>query len=827
MNKKVKLGIGLGICAVYLSALVAVPLSSYIRYNNQVNEIESEKIEKDNKTLKELKVSLKEGVKYFDNGRCVPIKEHFVVEAKYGGTYDDPITKILEQEDYEMSFANSFAREGGDVSFKYDSKVTTINLKLEAVVPTSIEISQRPNIIVYKIGDTFSSDGMKVLVKYNDGSQKEIKNYVISNTNPLTASDTYVEVSYTEKDVIVTTKCDIKVSFQVNDGEIKSLFVEDKSILSGSKLEDAGNVYATYESGNKKILPNTEYSFVSDDVAILGTKYNAKVVLSSNQNIYKDINVSVFTKVEGESATGTNTVNTKSVDDFSFDEDGNFVVNGKVSVNNGGFKTDIVTDDLTKEKRLKFTFDAGNHTNGTLSIRAANFNWNGEHMDCAYFKNIFDIYVNGKQTSFADDAILPAFEVTEDMIKAANNIKAADVGYNCFFNINLADINLLNGINSVELVLNLDNGPEVNTWSETADIKMDYFKVEVNSDVPTHTLTKVDGKEASCSHTGIQEHYSCKTCGDNYLDEACTQILLDTTIEKGDHKFEGLKDGGEKHYSTCTVCKEKIESDHEFEIKSSNQNGHTKECECGKKVTENHTYKVVAYSSKVYNEGEVLDETAFIFSGLCECGHESGKVSNYTVTFNEENASANSKATIKSGEEEYIVAIPVNNKLQAESYLTESGRNYSVSYTYNLVEEGKGSDGSASVGVQSENGNVNKPELKNSVITLKINSDTSRKINLSMKAASCYMENKPFHLEDVADLSINGVNQPFADNANVVGGGTKWFGWEDVNIADIQLVEGENTILISINYDLTKVQEHANGKGDGPFNVDFFNIRYL
>ena len=121
---------------------------------------------------------------------------------------------------------------------------------------------------------------------------------------------------------------------------------------------------------------------------------------------------------------------------------------------------------------MNIIFDAGNHTNGSLKIRAANYNWSGEHMDYAHFKGMFDLYVNGRKTPFAEDAILPAFEVTKDMIAAAGDIKAADVGYNCFFDINLANINLLNGQNVVELVLNLDNNPAINTWSETADIKM-------------------------------------------------------------------------------------------------------------------------------------------------------------------------------------------------------------------------------------------------------------------------------------------------------------------------------------------------------------------
>ena len=81
-----------------LGAMGAVVGSSYNQYKTSYDSIISERIEKDNQIFRELSVSLKEGVVYFNNGKASPTKDDLVVKAVYGGSYADPLEIVLEKD---------------------------------------------------------------------------------------------------------------------------------------------------------------------------------------------------------------------------------------------------------------------------------------------------------------------------------------------------------------------------------------------------------------------------------------------------------------------------------------------------------------------------------------------------------------------------------------------------------------------------------------------------------------------------------------------------------------------------------------------------------
>ena len=73
-------------------------------------------------------------------------------------------------------------------------------------------------------------------------------------------------------------------------------------------------------------------------------------------------------------------------------------------------------------------------------------------------------------------------------------------------------------------------------------------------------------------------------------------------------------------------------------------------------------------------------------------------------------------------------------------------------------------------------------------------------------------------------MKVNGVDTEFATDAVLKGGGVKWFGWEDVHVANITLQKGENIIEMVVNYDSNAGKQTS---GQGPFNVDYFYFKYL
>ena len=84
----------------------------------------------------------------------------------------------------------------------------TVNAKPtpEQKILTNIEITQMPNKIVYKEGETFDKTGMVVTATYSDGSRENINNYNCFPITALTTNHTHITVTYTENGRTVTVQ---------------------------------------------------------------------------------------------------------------------------------------------------------------------------------------------------------------------------------------------------------------------------------------------------------------------------------------------------------------------------------------------------------------------------------------------------------------------------------------------------------------------------------------------------------------------------------------------------------------------------------------------
>lgn len=115
---------------------------------------------------------------------------------------------------------------------------------------TKIEITALPTKLTYKKDDFFQSSGLAVKAIYEDGTEKEILDYVITYPDMSSAGNKTVTVTYEEK----TATFDITV-IDISKIEITSL--PDKTeYMVGDEFDDTGLIVsAVYTDGSKEQLP--------------------------------------------------------------------------------------------------------------------------------------------------------------------------------------------------------------------------------------------------------------------------------------------------------------------------------------------------------------------------------------------------------------------------------------------------------------------------------------------------------------------------------------------------------------------------------------------
>lgn len=105
----------------------------------------------------------------------------------------------------------------------------------------SIEITTNPSKLTYKVGETFSPNGMVVTAHYSDNTSEVITNYTISKTSPLGAADKMITISYKGKSASIRITVEIptgqtyyvKVSENQNDWTGEYMVVYEQSATSG------------------------------------------------------------------------------------------------------------------------------------------------------------------------------------------------------------------------------------------------------------------------------------------------------------------------------------------------------------------------------------------------------------------------------------------------------------------------------------------------------------------------------------------------------------------------------------------------------------------
>ena len=150
-----------------------------------------------------------------------------------------------------------------------------------------------------------------------------------------------------------------------------------------------------------------------------------------------------------------------------------------------------------------------------------------------------------------------------------------------------------------------------NTKDKIVATKTSADKVKISK--KDHTLTKVYGKPATCTETGIKEHYECSVCGKLFSDSEGKNEIADATISALGHDYEynwGTWDCKTKMITASRRCKRTrcTAAEEEPTTISVSEKSRDTWYSCGKKYTTVYYNVAAAYGAETVN-----------YNGKAEC----------------------------------------------------------------------------------------------------------------------------------------------------------------------------------------------------------------
>lgn len=356
----------LGVALLLSAGLVF--LTSYTSWNDYYKQmlIKKERFDKEQEpevtVMNGIRVSVKDGVGFFKNGKASADKANFIVEGLY--TIGNEVTKRdyeeeLSASDYTLTVPENFVENGGELKFnfkteeekkdeegntvyvkgdkdkgdkvdkdgfKLDEKgnkipetvtvydfTETMNIELLDVKLDHIEVTKNPYLVAYAEGDKFQSAGMTVNAVYNDGSK--IENLAASlldiKKDALTAEDKTVKLAYKygeaeDKVIYGEVPVTVMAKNEFTNGELENLTViGDVSLEVGKDVSSVKPVvYASYSSGNYIKLNESEYNVSGlKGVAEFGKKYNLVISSAAQPEISTRLSLYPTKSLAAEQAT--------------------------------------------------------------------------------------------------------------------------------------------------------------------------------------------------------------------------------------------------------------------------------------------------------------------------------------------------------------------------------------------------------------------------------------------------------------------------------------------------------------------------------------------
>lgn len=498
------------------ASLIAVPLSSYIVYNNSLNNNSLQSSSQaptsinQKKILQSIEAKLKEGKEFYDNNLARISNEDVIVTAHYLKG-EEKIDEVLESNKYTLTSPGDFALKGGIVTITYLNKSVNLEISLTKVEAKELKLTKNPYKTNYQVGSKFDSKGMEITVIFNDGSTKVLKeeDYTYDTEKILTLDDKKITIIYNN----LTIDIKINVVEHLQKGNIVGLDIDGDAFVNvNEKLNTAlVNVVGIYENGDRELLPTNNYQIIADDVvAIFGKKYSIKI--KYNENISKEVPVIIRKHVEGEN---TNIVGGSVVNEPEYIFENGIFTKLLDNISSAGNFSGSVRDN--KDAYISFNVDSYIDTTSDITLRCGNSYLiqenNAYYMKPLQINTIADLSINGKNIEIPDNVILKGCGPNEAYVPL----------YGVYYEFTFNDIHLDAGSNEIRLTFKSSTEGATTYWNESpSTMNIDYINIDTKGE---ETPTNLNIKEIKLSKE--PEFYFGKKIAD--LNLSVIGVLADNT----------------------------------------------------------------------------------------------------------------------------------------------------------------------------------------------------------------------------------------------------------------------------------------------------------
>lgn len=820
------------LAAALLAALIAIPVSSYSDFRTRKDITVGAAIRRDSETFKSLRVELKEGVAFYQNGLAKITTDDIIVKAKYGGKYAEARYVTLSPEDYVMSPPSDFDEVGGDVTVSYFGKTGTLHVDLLPLEVTEVRVVENPFLVAYAQGASFDPEGIALEAEYNDGITRTVTGATFSDA-PLTAGTEKVSGSFECGDKTVTFDVPVTVTETLNDGNVVELTYADNDYVvpEGGTLASA-EILARYASGNRRRVAEDDYSWDGGSAALLGKAYHATATLKSDATKTVDVPARVTQTYECENArySGISKTLAKVAEQIYDPVAGTFTAAGKtatvVEENTANFKVNQSNFNPNSGKALIFTVNSAQTTFGDLILRTTNGMWMGGAANIQrYLKEYavgknWSFLINGERTNIPYSVTIPEVRATGDLLSQSSDAPAFNTIRAVFFDIRVPHIQLRAGENEIRLILDLKSDYASNFWGEVGAERLDHIRVETSGPESPHTVTKAyntDGVAATCTENGIATHSVCDVCG-NIVDEEGNNIYSETIDALG-HAWGVYAVNEKTHSIFCQRCGLEETGAHEYVARNFDATEHWYECVCGKKNGVHAHNKVVSVETKeevydIYHAFTAEDFLAYETCSSCDYRSDGVAVTAEQLTVNNNAAEGvRSVRTVSVTYKGVNYSIPVRQRLEGEdaSIVCTGGTNKNCNVTPSERNEANTPvliPGAAVVKGLDNFKTKNRADTRSVTMTVNVEKAGTYKVRASMTNwnftggidVTGYM--RSVQINQYFALLVNDATESGIPDTAVISGSAGGGDWNHqfwyftlIDLGDYELQAGENTLV--------------------------------
>lgn len=433
----------------------------------------------------------------------------------------------------------------------------------------SLEVISSPKKTSYIVGESFDTNGLKLVAKWSDNIDDELYDGEFS-ISPETFSKGDKKVTFTyescslEYPVNVISMDEIKLNNLVVDdskieknGQTRYVNFKNDLVVTAINLDNTTTILDNYIiKDNGLIITDTNY--------FLGAgEHNISIEYGDKQ--YSFTMFGNYSLVEAEIKGNENEY-------FYTDLIGNGVMNssGKEDTprisNIETASNNTYMGEIAYGRGLTFNFYSNVDIEAQIMLNASSAyplaigvnedgssSWAPTIAGDIYLDETFTCEINGASVTLPH-SLLEGMKWTLDKKGS----------YEIFANwklVSLGKFNVHKGFNSVKLVCIGSNDENGN--SKLANI--DYLKINYIDNNHIHKLTKIDGKEPTCTSNGVKDYYIC-ACGKMFLDEQGTQEITSIPVIPAlGHNLVWDNEVG-----TCTICHKTINQNIVIEAEHNN-----------------------------------------------------------------------------------------------------------------------------------------------------------------------------------------------------------------------------------------------------------------